>query len=303
MTGDLQPHQSAGSTEQQLPAWLTQARARRIAFWTIVFALGLNQAWSHRLLVDHDGVAYLDIAENYARGAWSSAINSYYSPLYSWLMAILKFLLKFPLSWESTVLHLVNFAGYLGAYAALEFFLGQLIRSERNDFQAADQSSGLSEIAWHTLGLGLFLYSSLLMANLSGHSGQGDPGSTPDIFVLLFVFLAAGLLLRMRSGQAGGATYALFGAALGFGYFGKTAMFVLSFFFLAVAGFIALRRRQVLSFLLAPLCFALVVGPWIAVLSHATGRFNYGDAGPLTYRWLVGPRANPMEWGGQIQEG
>jgi len=62
-----------------------------------VIVLGLDQAWSQRLLIDHDGVAYLDIAGYYAQGSWSSAINSYYSPLYSWLMAILEFLLRFPL--------------------------------------------------------------------------------------------------------------------------------------------------------------------------------------------------------------
>src|SRR5262249_11590290 len=157
--------------------------------------------WSHRLLVDHDGVAYLDVAEYYARGAWSSAINAYYSPLYSWLMAILEFLLRFPLSWESTVLHLVNFVGYLAAYASFQFFIGQLIQSLRTLSDNQDQQTGLSETAWHTLGLGVFLFFSLSMALRSGRSGQGEPGSTPDIFVLLFVFLAMGLLLRMRSGE------------------------------------------------------------------------------------------------------
>jgi len=303
VTNSFQAPIRLGSLAQRLQLWFSNAKARRAFFWTIVIVLGLDQAWSQRLLIDHDGVAYLDIAGYYAQGSWSSAINSYYSPLYSWLMAILEFLLRFPLRWESTVLHLINFAAYLGAYAAFEFFLVQLIRSERDDFQPADEPTGLSEAAWHTLGLGLFLYSSLLMANLSGHSGQGDPGSTPDIFVLLFVFLTAGLLLRMQSGQARWTTSAVFGAALSFGYFAKTAMFPLAFVFLAVAGFITLRQRKLLVFLLAPICFALLAGLWIGVLSHAKGRFLIGDAGRLTYRWLVGPRANPIEWGGQTQEG
>lgn len=268
-----------------------------------MIVLGLNQAWSHRLLVDHDGVAYLDVAGYYAHGAWAAAVNTYYSPLYSWLIAVLEFLLRFPLSWESTFLHLVNFAGYLGAYATFEFLLVQLLRAEQALPDAPDQSTGLSEAAWRTLGLGLFLYSSLTMANLSGHSGQGDPGSTPDIFVLLFVFLAAGLLLRMHSGQVRSWTYVLFGTTLALGYFAKTAMFPLSFVFLAVAGLISLRQRKLAAFLLAPLCFAIIAGPWLALLSHGKGRFVYGDAGRLTYRWLVGPRANPVEWGGQTQPG
>ncbi len=290
------------SGKQGLRIWFVGASGSRAVFWVIVAVLGLLQAWSHRLLVDHDGVAYLDLAENYARGAWSSAINGYYSPLYSWLIAIGLYLLKVPRSWESTLLHLVNFAGYLGAYACFEFFLRQLIRKEREDLHSENQTAGLSESAWHTLGLGLFLYSTLFMANISGSSGHGD-GSTPDIFVLLFVFLAAGLLLRMQAGQAQRGTYAVFGAALGFGYLAKAAMFPLSFVFLAVAGFISLRQRKgALAFLLAPACFALVAGPWVVVLSHATGRYMFGDAGRLTYRWEVGPRATPAEWGGQTEE-
>ncbi len=277
-------------------------RARRAIFWSIVVLLGFVQAWSHRQLVDHDGVAYLDIAERYAQGPWTSAINGFYSPLYSWLMAIGLYLLQVPRHWEATLLHLVNFAGYLGAYASFEFFLGEVIRDQRANTNPEEQAAGLSESAWHTVGLGLFLYSTIVMANLSGHSGQGDPGSTPDIFVVLFVFLAAGLLKRMQSGPAGLGTYALFGAALALGYLAKTVMFPLSFVFMAVAGFISLRRKRALPFLLAPLCFALFAGPWIAVLSHNQGQLTFGDAGRLTYRWLVGPQANPVEWGGQTEE-
>jgi 4-amino-4-deoxy-L-arabinose transferase-like glycosyltransferase len=291
------------SRSLRFPISLAQVGTQRVVFWIIVILLGLNQAWSHRLLVDHDGVAYLDVADYYAHGAWNAALNNYYSPLYSWLIAFLEFLVRFPLSWESTFLHLVNFVGYLGAYATFEFLLKQLLQTEQATPDAQNQSTGLSDGAWRILGLGLFLYSSLTMANLSGHSGQGDPGSTPDIFVLLFVFLAAGLLFRMDSGQARSWTYILFGVTLAFGYFAKTAMFPLSFVFLAVAGFLSLRQRKVGVFLLAPLCFALVAGPWLALLSHDKGRLVYGDAGRLTYRWLVGPRANPVEWAGQTQPG
>ena len=301
---DLQSCIRPSSCELRIPMWLAEARRRRVVFWTIVTLLGLLQAWSHRNLVDHDGVAYIDIAANYARGDWISAINGFYSPLYSWLLATLLYILKAPRSWDSTLLHLINFAGYLGAYRCFEYFLGRLIRQEQGEVRSEDQSVGLSEIAWQTLGLGLFLYTSLFMANLSGQSGQGEPGSTPDIFVLLFVFLAAGLLLRMQSGEAHAGTYIGLGAALAFAYFAKTAMFPLSLVFMAVAGLISLRRRRrALAFLLTPVCFVLIAGPWVRVISHLKGRYTFGDAGLLTYMWLAGPQANSVEWGGQIEGG
>jgi 4-amino-4-deoxy-L-arabinose transferase-like glycosyltransferase len=304
VTSDVDVQVLAGfnSSKQGFETRFWGAGGRRAAFWTIVVVFGFLQAWSHRLLVDHDGVAYLDIAENYARGAWSSAINAYYSPLYSWLMAVVM-LLKLPRSWESTLLHMVNLAGYLGAYASFEFFLRQLIRTEQGNPHSQHDQAGLTENAWQTLGLGLFLYSTLFMANLSGHSGQGDPGSTPDIFVMLFIFLAMGLLVRIQSGQARAGSYSMLGALLGLGYLAKTVMFPLAFVFMAVAGLVSLRRStKITTFLLVPVCFALVAGPWIAVLSHAERRYTFGDAGMLTYRWEAGPQANPSEWGGQTQE-
>jgi len=103
----------------------------------------------------------------------------------------------------------------------------------------------------------------------------------------------------MQSGQAGPGTYALFGAALAFGYLAKTVMFPLSFVFLAVAGFISLRQRKnALRFLLdSCLASRLSRDRGSQSLSHTQGRFTFGDAGRLTYRWLVGPQANPVEWG------
>src|ERR1700730_1252528 len=83
------------------------AVSTREIYWSIVIVLGFLQAWSHRLQVAHDGVSYLDVADNYARGAWSAAINGYWSPLYSWLLAPGEYL-QIPRRWESTYLHLIN---------------------------------------------------------------------------------------------------------------------------------------------------------------------------------------------------
>lgn len=44
-------------------------------------------AYQNRFVINPDGVAYMSIAEHYARGDWHAAINAYWSPLLSWLMA------------------------------------------------------------------------------------------------------------------------------------------------------------------------------------------------------------------------
>ncbi len=54
-----------------------------------ILALGFIQTWAGRFYIDPDGVNYLDVAQAYARRDWSLAINGYWSPLYSWFLAII----------------------------------------------------------------------------------------------------------------------------------------------------------------------------------------------------------------------
>jgi hypothetical protein len=76
-------------------------------------AAGLLQAWAERFSIEPDGVNYLDISYAYLRHDWHSAINAYWSPLYSWLLALVFGLTHTSLYWEATVLHAVNFGIFL----------------------------------------------------------------------------------------------------------------------------------------------------------------------------------------------
>src|SRR5271165_5744455 len=208
-------------------SYVSSGRMRAIS-WGIVFALGLLQAWSHRLDVGQDGVEYLDVAENYARGAWGAAINGYLSPLYSWLLALGMWGLGISRRSESVFLHAINFAGYLGAYGCCLF----LLREFRGLVQTKPVEQGAGDLPanpfWQVLALGLFLYSSLHMTSVAG--------ATPDILVALFAYLATALVLRILSNRATWLTAASLGVALGLGYFAKTAMFPLSLLCLGATG-------------------------------------------------------------------
>lgn len=46
----------------------------------------------YRFQINPDGISYLSIAGNYLAGDWATAINGYWSPLYSWLLAPFLFL-------------------------------------------------------------------------------------------------------------------------------------------------------------------------------------------------------------------
>jgi hypothetical protein len=248
----------------------------RLFCWLVVSVTGLLEAWGHRFLVDVDGVSYLDVAGNYLHGDWHAAANAYWSPLYSWLLALPLSFLHSSLYWESTLLHLVNFAVLLASYAAFEFFLRELVHSPLLLAAKVETTVSLPERAWRILGLAVFLFSSLSMANYNG--------STPDLCVTFAVWAAAGLLLRIQSARAGWGTYACFGLTLGIGYLAKAAMFPLAFIFLGVALFATPAPTKArLKLIAAIFAFAIIAGPWVAVLSLSKGRLTFGDSGKLAY--------------------
>src|SRR5215475_9824190 len=252
----------------------TQERAlrpHRLFFWTIAIAGGLLETWPYRFSIKPDGLNYLDVASAYARHDWAAAINSYWSPLYSWLLAAAFRLFHPSPYWESTALHVLNFFIFLLVFRCGEFFLSELIANRGED--------RLPSWAVWWIGYSLLIFVCLFMIRLYH--------DTPDLLVSGLVYLAAGLLLRIRSGHASQSVFAAFGVVLAFAYFSKTVMFLLAFVFLLAAG---LRRGTILALA----CFVAVSMPWIAVLSHATGHLTYGDVGPESYIFYVAHSGVPV---------
>src|SRR6266436_6436899 len=83
-------------------------RLLRAVFWAIAIVTGFLQTWMARFSVTSDGICYLDIASAYLRGDWHNALNSYWSPFFSWLLALAMGIFHPAPYWESTLLHFVN---------------------------------------------------------------------------------------------------------------------------------------------------------------------------------------------------
>ena len=239
----------------------------RAWFWIFAIPAGLFQTWVSRFYIEPDGVNYLDVAAAYLRHDWPMAVNSYWSPLYSWMLAGALYVVSPSPYWESTLLHVLNFVVFLVALRCGEFFISELVAS-RGD-EAGDR---LPPYALWWIGYSLLLFASLFLI--------GIDLDTPDLCVSALVYVAGGLLIRIGAGRAGPRTFALFGVILGVAYLTKTVMFLVGFAFLAAAG---LRRGTALALA----CFAAVSLPWIAVLSRSVGRVTYGDAGSTNYTWYV----------------
>jgi hypothetical protein len=264
------------------PEAVYTARCRWICRLAAILLCGLH-AWGTRHSMSPDGICYLDVADAYARGDLAAALNSYWSPLYSWLLAGTLAVVEPGLYWESAVVHALNFVIFLGVLAAFEWLLSEWLRYRRRAAAEANSHWQATLPDWLAVGLAytLFLWTSRRFVTVSL--------VTPDLCVAALVYCAAALLLRLRRRGPSRWTSLLLGAVLGLGYLAKAIMFPLAFVFLAVSWRAAGRGRQaVLHLLLAGAAFLAVAGPFLIALSVSQGRLLFGDSGRLNYLWNVG---------------
>jgi hypothetical protein len=228
-----------------------------------------------------DGVSYLDMGDAYLRRDWHMAVNAIWSPLYSWLLGAAMKILRPSAYWEFPVVHFVNFVVFLGALASFEFLLSALIDWHRKRKPSGENGLvSLPPWAWYLIGYSLFLWISFRLMKLE------QP--TPDMCVAALVYLASGLVVRIRGGCTGWRNFVLLGVVCGFGYLAKTIMFPVSCVFLGVALFsVGHLRRGLPRVLVAAAIFLAICSPLIFALSVAIGRPTFGESGKWNYMWFV----------------
>jgi len=228
--------------------------------------------------MSEDGISYLDIGDAYLRGDWTTAVNSVWSPMYSWILGLIMRLARPSMRWEFPVVQLTNLAIYLVALICFGFFWRQLtrFRDSKTLDRSGDSGVTLPDWAWVALGYTLFIWSSLALIKVWV--------VTPDMLMACFVYLAAGLVLRIRLGYTNWLTFGLLGMVLGLAYLTKAAMFPLSLIVLAVSLFsMEGSRRAFPRVVVAFLIFLLFSAPFVWAISTAKGSLTFGDAGTLTY--------------------
>ncbi|MBA2527274.1 MAG: hypothetical protein H0V18_16065 [Pyrinomonadaceae bacterium] len=254
----------------------------RVSFWVVAAVLGFVHVWANRYSLNEDAMSYLDIADAYLHRDWSVAINSYWGPLYSWLIALALLIVKPSPSSKFSVLQLTNFAIYLVCLGCFDFLIHELIRFHRHRRAelSASKLVNLPDWAWLALGFPLFIWLCLDIIEVST--------GTPDLIIAAVVFLVAGLLLRIRRRPEHWIPFVLLGIALGFGYLAKAVMFPLSFVFIAVSMLSAGNlRRSAPRVLTALALFFLIASPFIFAISRAKGRFTFSDSARINTAWMT----------------
>lgn len=261
----------------------SQPSRLRMILRLLIIAFAALQLWAAVLSqsMNEDGINYLDIADAYMDQDWQAAINSTWSPMYSWILGPILHILKPSMRWEFPLVHIVNFIIFLGTMVCFEFFW-QHVQKFKKAVIAGSSAESLPNWAWITLGYILFAIASLYYI--------GIWTVTPDLLMSAFVYLAAGLVLRIRLGDSRLRTFILLGSVLGLSYLTKTIMFPVSIVILTITLFTAGGVRQALPRVaLSGLAFLLFILPFVSAISILNGEVTFGEAGTLTYaRYLNG---------------
>jgi hypothetical protein len=239
--------------------------------------LGALDAVAHRFTIYADGISYIEIAEAFRKGLWHEAINSYWSPLYSWLIA----------AWSSSVgrvwtselvsLHALNYVVFLGSLTTFTFFTRELSRCVSADLVRYFRIIAHLTLLWSSVSL------------------YGPRLPMPDVLVAMIVYAAFGLLLRLRRTDSTRTAIAL-GIWLALGYLAKTAM-------LPVAAAFVFATGKVRRGLLVAAGVTALSAPWISALSLAKGRLTVGDSGTINYAWEVAGARRWVHWQGSASTG
>ena len=262
-------------------------KAQKIAqlqwgFRCTIAAYALVISWISRYYINPDGVSYLDMGDLYWAGDWKAALNSYWSPLYSWMTGLIFRLTKPTMRWEYPEVHLLNFFICIAALLCFEFFWRELLAAK-----SEGELQGTSRARAWTLGYLLFACVSFTCNSLN-QSNDNVALVTPDFLVSALVYLASGMMLRLSSGRMRGVSAALLGVTLGLGYLAKAAMLPFALVVLATMLGVVIKRRSGAQLLgLTLLCFLVIAAPLIAALTYNNHRFTFGDAGKLNVAWFV----------------
>ena len=225
-----------------------------------------------------DGIAYLDMAKVYLAHDWHSAINGYWSPLYSWLLALLMGVITAKPESELLLARALNFAIFL--VAILAFGLCWKTLGERNRALSATMSS-IAEIypaGWTIFGYALFVMPAAWYIG----------ALVPDMAVAAIVFASIALLLRLEDGKEHPVSaYVAFGAVLGIGYYAKVILFYFAVFLLVTMGLRQMRGGKLLRPVAAGATFLIIISPFVFFLSTTLGHFTIGESGKLNYAWLA----------------
>jgi hypothetical protein len=228
-----------------------------------------------------DGMSYLDLAYQYSQGEYAHAVNSYWSPFYSWILGGMLVVIHPTSYWEFAVVHLTNFMIYAVALIAFTWMYREMMKTICPETNL--QSRRIGEL----FGISAFLVSSLSLITVGI--------VTPDMLVSVFVYCTFAIVARLHRNSDSAIDWGALGVLIAFGYLAKAVMLPIGL--LIVTATMASQfaksessrtRKKTLVLTGMTLCIAVAIaGPFVYGISAKAGRFTTGDSGKLAYMFDV----------------
>lgn len=241
--------------------------------------VGLLRALAERNSpVNSDGLAYLDVARTYLRHDLKLAVNGYWGPLYSWLIAVMLRIVHPSARHEFAAVRAINFLILLLCLYAFGRFWRSVAKWNRKSQNHGLPLADAYPTGWVLLGYALFL------TNIHWFIGT----VTPDVLVGSMVLLIAARILELDDGRPQNiADFTGLGILLALGFYSKAILFYFGFFVLGALMIRGFRSRQYRGPIVAALVSTLLVSPYVAALSRTLGHLTVGETGRLNYAWFV----------------
>jgi len=221
-----------------------------------------------------DGISYLDLADSYLGLDYNAMANSTWSPLYPFLLAIIKGIFQPAQSNNFLFVQIVNLLIFIATLLSFYWLFTLLSKRVVDRFAL---TSG------YLISLSLFSYCSLSLVV--------STSATPDMLLFLILILLTGTVVR-RIDDRDGKKAVWIGLLCGIGFLCKAILFIISPLIL-ICSFLLLYRHNTWRRTAIPIIgFLLVVIPWIFFLSFSKGRITYSDIGWINYCIDVGPCEN-----------
>ncbi len=226
-------------------------------------AIGVSCIPLYRYQINPDGICYLTISRSYLSGDWVNAVNSHWSPLFSWL------LVPFLATGVDPLLAIKLLSLIIGGccFIALACIVG---RARLNNFLFAFiLVSALPVCPWMSFGTSSpdFLLAVILLWYL---------------YVLLHENYAASPALAGVSGILGGLAY----LAKSFAFFFFLTHFVGHHLVLLLQQK-AVKKQLLRNFLLGILCFTVIAGAWITIMALKYDRIAISTAANYNFALMA----------------
>lgn len=251
------------------------SRRLRVTFWIPALLLASLQIWTNRFYTVADAFAYLDMSDGVLPGfVWKRFVNGTESPLYPLIIGVARRLFHPPATLEIQFAHFLNLPIFIFAAGCFEFLMQSVFRANLQPRET--RGSALPE--WACLGTGYSIFLWVSLAKITVQTVR------PDLLMSGFVYLAAGLLVRMKNQAPKWQLYLSLGAVLGVGYLAKSPMLPLGLLMIAASLFMVQNWRRAMLPATVSILLMFAIGSFYFVpLSHDRGYFTTGESGKLNY--------------------